>query len=369
MLPLRRSGSCSCWRRPSQPPLLPSSQPSLLTPSTSPRWPPLPPPELPCSAAIAAAFSRRPCTAALVLRPLLTITDLDLAMALRAIPQTRLQAQAATAGAPDFSGRPAWAGAAQPDQGARCSPAYPRPAGVPRGGFASSGVAAAAAASPLCPPDSLPYTSTLDVFHKVIRQEGFFRLWRGTNAGLAIAIPTVGIYLPLYDVMQERLRRVPALAPYAPLLAGSLSRAVACVICSPVELARTRMQAQKELLGGVAPPGMWATMREVVASSPSGSMSGVRRLWTGVGSQLVRDVPFSAICWATLEPLRRRMLEAAGPEPSVLAVVGANFSAGLVAGSLAAAATCPLDVAKTRRQIERDPTRSLSTLRTLAEVY
>ena len=33
-------------------------------------------------------------------------------------------------------------------------------------------------------------------------------------------------------------------------------------------------------------------------------------------------------------------------------VVGTNFCAGFVAGTLAAAATCPLDVAKTRRQIE-----------------
>jgi solute carrier family 25 protein 39/40 len=36
-------------------------------------------------------------------------------------------------------------------------------------------------------------------------------------------------------------------------------------------------------------------------------------------------------------------------------ILGANFSAGLIAGGIAAAATCPLDVAKTRRQIEKDP--------------
>lgn len=41
-----------------------------------------------------------------------------------------------------------------------------------------------------------------------------------------------------------------------------------------------------------------------------------------------------------------------GEDSSAIGILGANFSAGFVAGSLAAAATCPLDVAKTRRQIE-----------------
>lgn len=41
-----------------------------------------------------------------------------------------------------------------------------------------------------------------------------------------------------------------------------------------------------------------------------------------------------------------------GEESNAASVLGANFFAGFVAGSLAAAATCPLDVAKTRRQIE-----------------
>lgn len=42
----------------------------------------------------------------------------------------------------------------------------------------------------------------------------------------------------------------------------------------------------------------------------------------------------------------------AGNEASVATVLGANFLAGFAAGTLASAVTCPLDVAKTRRQIE-----------------
>lgn len=50
--------------------------------------------------------------------------------------------------------------------------------------------------------------------------------------------------------------------------------------------------------------------------------------------------------------MRRQLLGVIGDEANAVGVLGANFSAGFVAGSLAAAATCPLDVAKTRRQIE-----------------
>ena len=41
-----------------------------------------------------------------------------------------------------------------------------------------------------------------------------------------------------------------------------------------------------------------------------------------------------------------------GAEASATRVLGANFAAGYVAGTIAAAVTCPLDVAKTRRQIQ-----------------
>lgn len=51
--------------------------------------------------------------------------------------------------------------------------------------------------------------------------------------------------------------------------------------------------------------------------------------------------------------IRRRLLRLVVDEESnAVTILGSNFSAGFVAGTLAAAVTCPLDVAKTRRQIE-----------------
>ncbi|WVZ72887.1 hypothetical protein U9M48_021276 [Paspalum notatum var. saurae] len=143
------------------------------------------------------------------------------------------------------------------------------------------------------------------------RQEGIFRLWRGTGASLALAVPTVGIYLPCYDLLRNWIEEYsdhdcPKLRPYAPFISGSISRSLACITCSPIELARTRMQAFKGSNVGGKPPGMWKTLLGVLSSRQSISspenFRGYHLLWTGLGAQLARDVPFSAICWTVLEP-------------------------------------------------------------------
>ncbi|KAF3528892.1 hypothetical protein DY000_02038678 [Brassica cretica] len=233
----------------------------------------------------------------------------------------------------------------------------------------------------ICPPDCFQYKGTFDVFTKIIRQEGMARLWRGTNAGLALAVPMVGIYLPFYDLFRNRLEELsrenaPATTIFVPLAAGSLARSLACTVCYPVELARTRMQAFKEAKAGLKPPGVVKTLVGVVsevrtANNLQNSLHNYRVLWRGLGAQLARDVPFSAICWATLEPMRRRLLGIVGNDTNALGILGANFSAGFVAGSIAAATTCPFDVAKTRRQIEKDPSRAMrmTTRQTLIEVW
>ncbi|XP_075513292.1 mitochondrial carrier protein MTM1-like isoform X1 [Primulina tabacum] len=287
------------------------------------------------------------------------------------VAKTRLQAQAA--GVPyshplsNVISRMAVFGPQMMFADLRCSPSCTR-AGV-------HGTVA------ICPPDCFHYKGTLDVFYKIIRQEGFLRLWRGTNAGLAVAVPTVGIYLPCYDIFRNMLEEfavqsAPVLEPYTPLLAGSMARSLACTSCYPIELAKTRMQAFKHVNGDKSPPGVLKTLignipRVKSTNNFGNSLQSYRVLWTGLGAQLARDVPFSAICWPTLELVRRRLLGFVGDEANAASILGANFSAGFVAGSLAAAATCPLDVAKTRRQIEKDPMRALkmSTRQTLLEIW
>ncbi|KAK6936726.1 Mitochondrial substrate/solute carrier [Dillenia turbinata] len=285
------------------------------------------------------------------------------------VAKTRLQAQAAGIHSHPLghvTGRMAYFGPNMMFADLRCSPS------CTRGGFLGTVT--------ICPPDCFHYKGTLDVLYKIIRQEGFGRLWRGTNASLALAMPTVGIYLPCYDVFRNWLeeflsQNAPSLTPYAPLVAGACARSLACSSCYPIELAKTRMQAFKVTQSG-KPPGVWKTLLGVVSNvngsnNPQALVQNYRLLWMGMGAQLARDVPFSAICWTTLEPMRRKLLSLVDEKADIASVIGANFSAGFVSGSLAAAATCPLDVAKTRRQIEKDAIRQtrMTTWKTIIEIW
>ncbi|KAH1196125.1 Mitochondrial carrier protein MTM1 [Glycine max] len=270
-----------------------------------------------------------------------------------------------------------------------------------------------------CPSGCNRYKGTLDVLYKVTRQvEKFTSLFKacmvkGNFCGVNFAgrlyeimerhkckfsigcancklsvLPgifcfmlyfKVGIYMPCYDILRNKMegfttQNAPNLTPYVPLVAGSAARSLACISCYPVELARTRMQAFRATQSG-KPPGVWKTLLGVIhpvkGTSIFQSLHRYRFWWTGLGAQLSRDVPFSAICWSTLEPIRKNIVGLAGDGASAVTVLGANFSAGFVAGTLASAVTCPLDVAKTRRQIEKDPERALkmTTRTTLLEIW
>ncbi|XP_059490599.1 probable mitochondrial glutathione transporter SLC25A40 [Neocloeon triangulifer] len=186
------------------------------------------------------------------------------------------------------------------------------------------------------------FNGTLDAFVKISRFEGPSTLWSGLGPTLILALPATVIYFVTYEQIRNRLRAYVAkpgdglaqqplwVAP----VSGGMARVWAASIVSPLEMLRTRMQAQKMsyLEGGRALGNLM-------------QQQGVTGLWKGLGATLLRDVPFSALYWLNYETLKSKFNQ---PVPTF------QFSllAGALSGSVAAIITLPFDVVKTHQQIE-----------------
>ena len=59
-----------------------------------------------------------------------------------------------------------------------------------------------------------------------MRHEGVAALWRGAGPTLAMAVPSVAVYLPVYDALQAAIASAGAPAA-APALAGAVARGLA----------------------------------------------------------------------------------------------------------------------------------------------
>ncbi|ORZ40802.1 mitochondrial carrier domain-containing protein [Catenaria anguillulae PL171] len=205
--------------------------------------------------------------------------------------------------------------------------------------------------SPSAATTAAQYSGTWNAMVTIARTEGITSLWRGLTPTLVMALPANVIYFVGYEWLKDQLAAVlPSPDAAAPLIAGGIARTIAVTTISPIELVRTQMQSA------------YAADKSVsdILKQVSGHVRriGPQYLWRGLSATLARDVPFSAMYWATYEALKRAwtppapscpMLEP--PPPSSTPTWFVPFAAGACAGMLAAAVTTPLDVAKTRRQL------------------
>ncbi|PAA66393.1 hypothetical protein BOX15_Mlig005912g1 [Macrostomum lignano] len=220
---------------------------------------------------------------------------------------------------------------------------------------------------------SSAYQGSWDAALRIARSEGPLALWRGLSASLALTVPGTVIYFTTLDLLKWHMDYRSLLCKsgeisknkdWVPPLAAGAARVTAVLCLSPLELARTKMQA--EGLG-------WTAIGR--AASLEVGRSGLLSLWRGLPPTLMRDVPFSAIYWFTYDGLRARLLAAkaqaresqqqaglsrrlrtastsstAAASPILTGPEAAAF--GCVAGAVAGLTTHPFDVLKTHRQVE-----------------
>ena len=194
------------------------------------------------------------------------------------------------------------------------------------------------------------HNSSFAVVGRVVRAEGVSSLWSGLTPTLLMSVPSTILYLTAYEAARDALaardsRVVPA--EMAPLAAGGGARLLASTAVAPLELLRTRAQAVASAGGGEAAGGGFGGLVAHAASAVR--REGASVLWRGLVPTLWRDVPFSMMYWLMYERLKQRAIGvSSGGELTAAGALGA----GACAGTLAALATTPLDVVKTRQQVD-----------------
>ncbi|XP_074575619.1 S-adenosylmethionine carrier 1, chloroplastic/mitochondrial-like [Curcuma longa] len=165
--------------------------------------------------------------------------------------------------------------------------------------------------------------------------------WKGLYSGLAGnlagVLPASAIFVGIYEPTKQQLVKMfpENLSAIAHLTAGAIGGLAASLIRVPTEVVKQRMQT-----------GQFTSAPNAVRLIAA--KEGIRGLYAGYSSFLLRDLPFDAIQFCIYEQLRigykiaaRRELN--DPENALI---------GAFAGAITGAVTTPLDVMKTRLMVQ-----------------
>eukprot|EP00980_Cylindrotheca_fusiformis_P010873 scaffold2470_cov114-Cylindrotheca_fusiformis.AAC.2 len=226
----------------------------------------------------------------------------------------------------------------------------------------------------LKPLTSTKSVGTFGIFRRILSNEGLGGLYAGLTPTLtmgvrlacsslsspilvccflltvALQVPNTVLYFLSYDELSVLLLPYDKSASWTPAFAGAAARFVASLSTAPFELLRT-IQASRASSDHPA-PGMIAEFRSIVRND------GFLSLYKGLFPTLVRDVPFSAIYWLGIEKCRRRWASLDSDSGGVVSTQTQGARAlfnGTVSGLVASACTTPLDVIKTRQQLQTNP--------------
>ncbi|XP_041978434.1 S-adenosylmethionine mitochondrial carrier protein homolog [Aricia agestis] len=179
-------------------------------------------------------------------------------------------------------------------------------------------------------------------------QQGFYKaggfggVYKGLLTVASTSMPTASLFFVSYEATKNITQPLLPIqyAPLVHLLAANIAEVLACLIRVPTEVAKQRKQT---FVGGNAS----SISILVQAFRTEGLCKGVYR---GFLSTVLRDVPFSSIQFPLWELFKKMVQDRSHSKITSFE----SAVCGAAAGALAAAATTPLDVAKTRIMLATD---------------
>ncbi|KAM0790438.1 hypothetical protein ACM66B_003316 [Microbotryomycetes sp. NB124-2] len=170
-------------------------------------------------------------------------------------------------------------------------------------------------------PNDVKYRHTYDAIARIYRLEGVGTFYRGLLPSL-VGVSHIAVQFPLYEQLKVyyRPRDGSDIPSTTILFCSSASKMVASVATYPHEVLRTRLQIQQSAKSGfneatapVRRHGIVSMFREIVAEE------GWTGFYRGMGVNLLRTVPSSAMTILTYEVLMRKlcaMSQAPRPPPA-----------------------------------------------------
>lgn len=197
------------------------------------------------------------------------------------------------------------------------------------------------------------YSGPFNCFTTVLKKEGFRGLYRGWPPNVVFVMPEKALKLTMNDYFRSRftehlsdqyrrgLRDSASLTLGYEMAAGGLAGLCQVVMTNPMEL----LKIQGSLAQDRLKRGEITRFPGYVSLAKSLQLSG---LYTGIISTLSRDIPFSMIYFALYSRSKQWLTEKSQLPGSSINSDHVAFLAGAIAGTTAAAVTCPVDVVKTR---------------------
>eukprot|EP00455_Lapot_gusevi_P057486 TRINITY_DN9808_c0_g1_i3.p1 TRINITY_DN9808_c0_g1~~TRINITY_DN9808_c0_g1_i3.p1 ORF type:complete len:283 (+),score=64.12 TRINITY_DN9808_c0_g1_i3:105-953(+) len=189
----------------------------------------------------------------------------------------------------------------------------------------------------------LPYNGFSHAFTKILQEEGYFRgLMKGVTASMlreaSYSSVRLGLYDPIKSIIAPKATSKDDFTLIQKILAGGLSGAIGSAFANPTDLVKIRFQ---NVWPGQPQPYRNTLHAFVAIFRDEGGLKG---LYRGVSATIVRASVLTASQLSAYDHAKRYLLHhtSLGDHPST------HIIAALVSGLVAATATNPVDVIKTR---------------------
>ncbi|CAI8044572.1 Mitochondrial 2-oxodicarboxylate carrier [Geodia barretti] len=204
--------------------------------------------------------------------------------------------------------------------------------------------------------DPSRYTSILDCITRMIRNEGFFSLYKGILPPVVADTPKRAAKFLVFESSKSACASVNFTGPWSLVTAGLASGTVEGAIIAPFERVKVYIQVQRQRMSEM--PNTWLVAREIIKRDGWGT----RGLTKGFHATVLRNAMFNAVYFGSYYNMKYLLIP-----PEKQDSIPLRLCLGFTAGALSSLGNLPVDVAKSRIQASQSPkyTRTFPTILTV----